>query len=244
MFRISLVTTLLIFIITSACYAITTQAFYTDFKYGVPDEFSGYTNRERTPDGYGSGTYYLSYFGDWLLRNDTGGRGGPLIKTTLTLESLPEHTSIDLNFGLGIIDDWNGAFPALVDYFNVSIGGDLFFRESFANRNENAGQGYVPPEGVSLMPAVIKQGWGLNGESLYDMGLDPIFDNISHTADTLTISWWADGAAWEGSTRESWAIGNIEVLINTSPIPEPSTIILLGSGLLGLAWYGRKRKKA
>ena len=52
MFRISLVTTLLIFIITSACYAITTQAFYTDFNYGVPDEFSGYTNRERTPDGY------------------------------------------------------------------------------------------------------------------------------------------------------------------------------------------------
>jgi len=27
------------------------------------------------------------------------------------------------------------------------------------------------------------------------------------------------------------------------PVPEPSTILLLGSGLAGLAWYGRKRKK-
>jgi len=28
-----------------------------------------------------------------------------------------------------------------------------------------------------------------------------------------------------------------------NPVPEPSTILLLGSGLLGLGWYGRKRKK-
>ena len=29
-----------------------------------------------------------------------------------------------------------------------------------------------------------------------------------------------------------------------APVPEPSTILLLGSGLIGLAWYGRKRNKA
>jgi hypothetical protein len=29
-----------------------------------------------------------------------------------------------------------------------------------------------------------------------------------------------------------------------APVPEPSTWLLLSSGLAGLAWYGRKRKKA
>lgn len=40
-------------------------------------------------------------------------------------------------------------------------------------------------------------------------------------------------------------VDNIFVEVSESaPVPEPSTVLLLGSGLIGLAWYGRKRKKA
>lgn len=37
----------------------------------------------------------------------------------------------------------------------------------------------------------------------------------------------------------------IELLTDVpTPVPEPSTFLLLGSGLVGFAWYGRKHKKA
>ncbi|MDX2496116.1 MAG: DUF4114 domain-containing protein [Desulfuromusa sp.] len=42
----------------------------------------------------------------------------------------------------------------------------------------------------------------------------------------------------------SGGISDTGPVSDTAPVPEPSTILLLGGGLLGLGWYGRKRKKA
>jgi hypothetical protein len=47
-------------------------------------------------------------------------------------------------------------------------------------------------------------------------------------------SWWTGTASMAG-------IDNI-VVTGVAPVPEPGTVFLLGSGLLGLVVYGRKRK--
>lgn len=44
------------------------------------------------------------------------------------------------------------------------------------------------------------------------------------------------------SQYDAWGLDDVRYgSISVTPVPEPSTIILLGSGLLGLIGYGRKK---
>lgn len=255
-----LLTTVFLLFVVSMFFCTTASAvqiFFDDFNSGVAKaEFSGSANSVVGVQGYAGLGTGANTFADSFLRNADA--GNPVAASTyLKLTGLPTHTSIDLNFLLAIIDSWDGNSGNVInapDTFNVKIDGDSVFSETFDNWGK-LDQGYIAPSGVAL---IARPGpyvdIGFNGafpDGAYDMGLDPIFDSIAHTSSILTVEWFAGGTGWQGDWDESWAIDNVEVVLNgvvvPEPIlnPEPTTIALLGIGLVGLAGaeVRRRRKK-
>ena len=178
---------------------------------GVKDVLDGITTTEPAQGYSGVGS-----FGGDFLRNTTGGEpiGTSGEPTRLTLTKLPRHSSVNINFLLAIIDSWDGSLPGGCttchpDVFNVRVDGIAVFGESFGFN----GPTFVPPLGVLL--AISPLGFNSDfDDAVYDMGLNPTFDNIPHTARTLTIEWFADGAGWQGGDDESRAIDNLEIILN------------------------------
>jgi LPXTG-motif cell wall-anchored protein len=240
------------------------STFSFNFDTGISSQWSGITNLEIVQGyaGLGSGS---NVFSGNFLRNDSGGYGDtptspvvPQTATVLTLTGLPAHTSVSLGFLLAVIDSWDGTstesfegFPYGPDYFNVSVDNVMKFQKPIANYE--AIQGYPLPPGVQLLTWPQSLGFNANWkDSAYDMGLDPVFQNIPHTANTLKVEWFASGAGWQGYNKrfggtqdESWAIDNVRVDLNDVHVPLPPTAPLLGAGLVGLGLLGfRKKRKA
>lgn len=70
---------------------------------------------------------------------------------------------------------------------------------------------------------------------------DPVFFGVISDVFIDSIR-WTEGPELGGSGNEETALDNFLVAnANTAPVPEPATLFLLGTGLVGLAGAGRKR---
>jgi alpha-tubulin suppressor-like RCC1 family protein len=150
-------------------------------------------------------------FGGNMLRSATGN------VVTITLTDLPAHTSINLAFLFAAIDSLDGAgsFPA-GDYLKVTLDGATIFREAFANATSTQVQTYLAPPGVELARR-LELGFGAGGffsDSAYDMGADPRFQLLPHTASTLTLTFEIESSALQGLDDESWGIDNLRISLN------------------------------
>ncbi len=213
--------------------------FSANFDSGVPVEFSGITATESVQGYAGIGPASNQFSGSFLRNTSLSS------PTTLTLTELPPHTSISLSFLLAAIDTWDGTFSAagapVPDSFNVTVDGTSVFSQTLCNYNSGGTQTYIPPTDVLLTPRPYPElGFSLRpgnppdfGDVAYNLGSDPAFQHISHTASTLIISWVANGAGWQGDTDESWAIDNVSI---TASLSSPTLSIIPSDQGVALGW--------
>ncbi len=85
-----------------------------------------------------------------------------------------------------------------------------------------------------------------------DWGIDYLSNGVT-LGDGIERLWMDDNfddiAYFDVTSQNAYCFGLDNFYINEEappidPVPEPSTFVLLGSGLASLAWYSRKRKKA
>jgi hypothetical protein len=93
------------------------------------------------------------------------------------------------------------------------------------------------PNGFDHMMTYIL---GISGMTVYlDYGGGP----VTHTFSNPFLVGWED-LAWNGTTLGDEDYDDmIYIFDKTAPIPEPSTVLLLGIGVLGLVGYGIRRRK-
>ena len=201
--------------------------FSSDFDSVIPTEISAGTALITPVQGYSGLGPSGNVFGGSFLRSQTAN------VVTLQLTGLPAHDTVSLSLLFAAIDslDGTGNFPQ-GDFFQVTLDNVMIFNESFANATPSQIQSYVAPTGVELARRVDLGFGGPGGfftDSAYNLGADPVFSNIAHSASTLTLQFAIQGAGIQDLSDESWAMDQLTVAVNG--IPEPSAALLLPCGL-------------
>src|SRR3990172_7892403 len=223
----------------SSAHALPVTVFSTDFDGSLPSEISPGTATLTGVQGYAGLGPAGNQFGGNFLRSATGNT------VTLTLNSLPTHDTISLAFLFAAIDslDGTGSFPA-GDFFKIVFDGTTLFSESFANAVPSQIQSYVPPPGVELARHVDLgfQGPGsYYTDSAYNLGADPRFANFAHTGSSARIDFFIFGEGNQSLDDESWAMDSLRVSATTQAVPVPAAVWSLGSGMLGLIGFARRK---
>jgi hypothetical protein len=192
--------------------------FSTDFESGLPPEFSAPGSVLQGVQGYaGLGPAGRQFGGNFLRYTSV-----PIFPTTLTLRNLPSHDHVSVKFLLGLIDSWDGT-----ELMKISVDGALAFDHWFQLALGDTTSYHPAPPG-----AILSMGTNLgfsgccyyNRDRAYDLGVEPAFLDIPHTADSLIVLWTIGAISgpaadqWQGGDDESWAIDAVSVEVSTQDV--------------------------
>jgi len=164
---------------------------------------------------------------------------------------LPTHTGVTVSFDLFILQSWDGNDTEFgPDIWELSVdGGPTLLHTTFVNAFASEllfRQAYPDAFPGGDHPGLT--GTTESGTLGYEMvaGYDGVSDSVyalsftfPHSASTLVLHF--SGAVTEFVGDEGWGLDNVR--IDVTPIAEPSTFFLLGTGLAGLLGLGLTRRR-
>ena len=190
--------------------------FSTDFESGLPPEMSATGAVIEGVQGYAGLGVVDRQFGGSFLRYTSV----PLYDTKLTLTGLPAHENLNLKFLLAVIDSWDGT-----ELFQVLVDGNLLFSNWFQIATGDT-TSYAPAPPGAILSMGVNLGFSAGSfygrDRAYDLGVEPAFLNIPHTADTVTVVWRIGAISgpaadqWQGGADESWAIDEVSVEVTSA----------------------------
>jgi len=160
----------------------------------------------------------------------------------LALTGLPMNSILDVSFDLFIINSWDGNTPGEYgpDYWSFGVEGESpLLYTTFRNTSDQDYQSYPNnyyAENPYRTGAIENNtlGYTFYGDAVYNLNF-----NVAYTGNSVTLEFMASNLQTYSIEDESWGLDNVSVAV----IPEPSTVMLLGAGLLSLCCFGKLRKK-
>lgn len=164
-----------------------------------------------TPENQTENNQILGLFG--------GVKDGEQGHTTLTLENLPPHQSVDLTVDVLIVDSWDGNIEAdfAPDLWQVRQGPDqVLLRTSFSNIDSRAEsqsyplaypEGKVPPRTNAVATHQLTQRF--YGDSRYTLQ-----HTFAHNQSQLTLDFSGQGKT-ALADDESWGLDNLRITLRT-----------------------------
>jgi hypothetical protein len=171
----------------------------------------------------------------------TGTFSSPGLPSGLSFVGAPlagvQNTAADgslsaINLGHFVFDnistDYTGTFTLTVDFFRPNGAMDPAYTVTLvADANSSGGNDSLT---INFPSASQYSFAGTDGSGTFMFGVENVFDfrNGSHT-DTVNLLGDVTGASFKSSTTD------------TSPVPEPSSVLLLCTALVGFAFVARKK---